>query len=141
MKNKLFFAFVNLIFFLSIGNTAIAQEVRSPLDDKEVETVIPASPGENWTWVKAHWSWDGARYKWKRGMYIEIRKGYIWVDGKWERNQKTGWWKFNEGYWQKEGEGSDVKNDANTLEIDKESKEKRQENKAGSLYIKTGSSK
>ncbi|MGB1248975.1 MAG: hypothetical protein ACPG4Z_08810, partial [Chitinophagales bacterium] len=71
----------------------------------------------------------------------EKRQGYIWIDGEWERSRKSGWWKYNKGYWRKDSEISKVKNDENTSIDDKKSKEKRQENKKGGLYIKTGSSK
>lgn len=140
MKKTLTLIF-SLIMIIAFSFTANAQEVRSPLDPKEKTEVIPASPGEGWSWVKAHWAWDGGRYKWKKGMYVETRKGYVWVDGEWERNQKSGWWKYNPGYWQKETEASEVKNDENTAEELKESKEKRHQNKSGGLFIKTGSSK
>lgn len=126
------------IFFT---NTIQAQEVKRPIPNKVQNEAIPVSPGENWTWVKGHWTWDGGKYVWKKGMYTEKRTGSIWIDGEWERNQKSGWWKFNEGYWQKESDQSDVSTDMNTLEKDKASKEKRQKNKSGGLYIKTGNSK
>lgn len=140
MKKQLFI-FITIMSLIGLSFSATAQEVRSPLDPKESTSVIPASPGEGWTWVKAHWNWDGGKYVWKKGMYVETRKGYTWMDGLWERNQKSGWWRYNAGYWQKEKETSDVKNDNNTSEDDKENKEQRHQNKTGGLYIKTGSSK
>lgn len=63
------------------------------------------------------------------------------MNGEWERNQKSAWWKYNDGYWQKESDLSDVLNDSNTLEKDKAYKEKRQENKSSGFFIKTGNSK
>lgn len=131
----------SFMMILGLSVELEAQEVRSPLAPQETNEVIPVSPGEGWSWVKAHWAWDGGKYKWKKGMYVETRKGYIWMDGEWERNQKSGWWKYNPGYWQKASELSEVKNDENTSEEMKKSKEKRHENKSGGLYIKTGSSK
>ena len=137
---KTIFIFITLTSLMVFSFSANAQEVKSPLEPKETTNAIPASPGADWTWVKAHWNWDGGNYVWKRGMYVETRKGYSWMDGQWERNQKSGWWKYNSGYWLKEKESSDVKNDKNTAEDDKENKEQRHQNKTGGLYIKTGSS-
>ena len=130
-----------IIFSFLMAFNVKAQELRKPLAPKVANEVISASPGEEWTWVKGHWTWDGGKYIWKRGMYVQKRKGFIWMDGEWERNQRSGWWKYNEGYWQKDSEASSVKNDNNTKEEDKASKDKRKSNKAGGLYIKTGSSK
>ncbi len=138
---KTLLTIITLIFCLSISLEVSAQEIKRPLADKEETEAIPKSPGENYAWVKAHWYWDGGRYKWRKGVYVEKRQGYIWIDGEWERSRKSGWWKYNKGYWRKDSEISKVKNDENTSIDDKKSKEKRQENKKGGLYIKTGSSK
>ena len=133
--------FTLLIFSVFFSLSINAQEVKRPLTPKVINEVVSASPGDKWTWVKGHWDWDGGRYIWKRSMYVELRNGYIWIDGEWERNQKSGWWKYNDGYWQKDTEASNVSNDKNTDDKDKASKEKRKENKSGGLFIKTGSSK
>lgn len=138
---KTIFILLSITFCLIFSNTIQAQEVKRPLTAKVTNEEIPASPGENWTWVKGHWKWDGGKYVWKKGMFTEKRTGSIWIDGEWERNQKSGWWKFNHGYWQKKSVDSEVSNDKNTLEKDRASKEKRKENKSGGLYIKTGNSK
>lgn len=140
MKKKYALIF-SIIMILGLSFGLQAQELRSPLDPKEATEIIPASPGEGWSWVKAHWVWDGARYKWKKGMYVETRTGYVWKDGEWERNSKSGWWKHNPGYWQKASEISSVKNDGNTSDEMKKSKDKRHQNKSGGLFIKTGSTK
>ena len=65
MKNKMYidkkiiFIFITL---MSISYSLNAQEVKSPLEPKETSNIIPASPGEGWTWIKAHWNWDGGKY-------------------------------------------------------------------------------
>lgn len=136
--------FITLLLFTSCifySNSIVAQELRSPLEDKVKNEVIPIPPGEDWTWVKGHWKWDGGKYVWRKGIYTEKRTGSIWIDGEWERNQKTGWWKYNSGYWQKESRQSDVTNDRNTSQSDRASKEKRKNNKSGGLFIKTGTPK
>lgn len=138
---KTFFTFFILIFLLALNSNLNAQEVKRPLTDKVINETIPMSPGETWTWVKGHYHWDGGRYIWKKGMYTEIRNGYSWMDGEWERDQKSGWWKYNDGYWKKNSEKSDVKNDNNTTKEDKVGKDKRKDNKSGGMFIKTGSSK
>lgn len=138
---KTIFTIILITVSIFLGSTLQAQEVKRPISPKVANEVIPIAPGENWTWVKGHWKWDGGKYAWKKGMYTEKRTGSIWIDGEWERNQKSGWWKFNQGYWQKEADQSDVTNDKNTLETDRASKEKRKENKSTGLFIKTGSSK
>lgn len=138
---KILLIITTLIFCFCLNFEISAQELRSPLADKKEIEVKPTSPGDNFAWVKAHWYWDGGKYKWRKGTYVEKRSGYIWIDGEWERNRKSGWWRYNKGYWQKDSEMSTVKNDGNTAEESKESKEKRQQNKTGGLFIKTGSSK
>lgn len=139
MKKSLFII-ITIMSIMSIHFSAQAQEVKSPLDPLESTSIIPPAPGPGMSWVKAHWSWDGGKYIWEKGTYVETRKGYSWVDGQWERNPSGGWWKFHSGYWQKEKESSEVKNDTNTSEEVKENKEQRQQNKVGGLFIKTGSS-
>lgn len=102
---------IQLLFIaLFISSFAIAQEVKKPLDPKSKTEIVPEAPGEDYAWVKSHWMWDGGKYTWKEGYYIEAKEGYDWIDGDWERNVKTGWWRFNEGYWRKRGDGVEFKN-------------------------------
>lgn len=104
MKFKLtLFIFLNLLI---LGNLS-AQEVKYPLEAKVENEIIPSPPGENYTWIKGHWEFQHGTYFWVDGDYVETHEGYIWKDGFWERNQKTGWWIFNEGYWQKINNGID----------------------------------
>lgn len=106
--------FFIFLFFLGLN----AQELKSPLADKVQNEVIPESPGEEFTWVKAHWEFKDGKYQWVDGQYIELIEGHKWQDGYWERNQKTGWWVFNEGYWQKSGGNIDFNNaQKNTMNI------------------------
>ena len=136
MKNILLVLFTMLT--LSVSNLS-AQDVKSPLAPQDKITVTPASPGENWSWVKPHWKWDGGEYEWKKGMYVQTKVGYSWMDGKWERDKKSGWWKFSDGYWQKESESTSVEIETRNGEGAKTSNQK----KGGTqkFYIKTGSSK
>lgn len=133
--------FTLLVFTIIFSINLNAQEVKNPIPPKVVNEAVSASPGEGWAWVKGHWDWDGGKYVWKKGMYVELKSGYIWMDGEWERSKRTGWWKFNEGYWQKDTETTNVDNDKNTKESDKASKQKRKDNKSSGLFIKTGPSK
>lgn len=87
-----------------------AQGIKNPLADKVQNEVIPESPGEEFTWVKGHWEFANGKYQWVDGQYIELMEGHQWQDGYWERNQKTGLWVFNEGYWQKSGGNIDFNN-------------------------------
>ena len=131
-----------LLFSIASAFTNLhAQNLKRPLTAKVINEPVSASPGEGWSWVKGHWEWDGTRYTWRKGMYTETKKGSEWIDGEWERNQKSGWWKYNDGYWRKVSDESDVENDKNTSEKDKAGKEKRHQNKTSGLFIKTGSSK
>ena len=138
---KTIFSLIILISFFSFNNNVIAQEVKRPITAKVINEPIPESPGDNMTWIKGHWSWDGARYTWLKGIYVELKTGSIWIDGEWERNQRSGWWKYSEGYWQKDSDQTDVENDRNTAEQDKAGKVQRQKNKTAGLFIKTGTPK
>lgn len=89
------------VCFLAFSSNLNAQELKNPLADKEVTTEIPPSPGENYTWVKPHWEFVYVKYEWIEGHYIETKEDYVWVDAEWGRNQKTGWWTMDPGYWQK----------------------------------------
>lgn len=135
MKN--FFTITLLIFTILISSRGYSQNIKKPLPPKVNKELVTKSPGENWTWVKGHWTWDETKYVWIRGMYIEIKEGYHWMDGEWERNQKTGWWSYNEGYWQKGmSQLTKVSIDANTTEEEKKKNEKRKDNYK--VFIRTG---
>lgn len=99
--NDMYKILILSIGFLLISSNAIAQEVKLPLADKEViEEEIPTSPGENYTWVEAHWEFVYVNYEWMEGHYIETKEKHTWVKAEWERNQKTGWFTMDPGYWQ-----------------------------------------
>lgn len=89
------------VCFLVFTSNINAQELRTPLEDKEVLEEIPPSPGENYTWVKPHWEFVYIKYEWIEGHWIENKEDHTWVNGEWDRNVKTGWWTFDPGYWQK----------------------------------------
>ncbi|MCB0510458.1 MAG: hypothetical protein KDC82_06815 [Bacteroidetes bacterium] len=104
------------IGFLFLGLNA--QGIKTPLADKVQNEIIPEAPSENHTWVKGHWEFINGKYQWQDGQYIEVKEGHKWQDGYWERNQKTGLWVFNEGYWQKSGANIDFSNSQkNTMSI------------------------
>ncbi len=105
MKQLVLFIGILLFSF----NTVIAQQIRTPLADKEKNVVAPPSPGENYTWVKPHWEYGNVKYEWVAGKYIETKKDHVWHDAYWERNQKTGWWVMNPGYWQRQDADLDFK--------------------------------
>ena len=96
---------IRIIFFslslLLSAQFVLAQELKYPLADKEKNLTIPVSPGEKYTWVKAHWEFVNGNYTWMPGVYIENLEFHVWRDGYWERNQKTAWWVYNSGYWQR----------------------------------------
>lgn len=97
MIQYLFLSFCLLLNF----HFLTAQELKNPLADIETNVVIPESPGENYTWVKPHWEFVKGDYVWMPGVYIENLEFHAWRDGYWVRNQKTGWWVYNPGYWQR----------------------------------------
>lgn len=97
-----------LLTFLLV-QTVDAQKIRTPLPDKVQTEAIPPSPGENYTWVKPHWKFVNTKYVWTPGKYIETKANHIWRDAYWERNQKTGWWVMNPGYWQRQDADLELK--------------------------------
>lgn len=130
--------FTLLVFMVALTFSINAQNVKKPLAPKVKNEIISTPPGEEWSWVKGHWDWNSVKYAWKRGMYVQKKEGYSWVDGDWERDNKSGWWKMNDGYWKKDAEFSDVDNDKNTKDKDKAAKAKRKKNKSKGMFIKTG---
>lgn len=99
-----------LLIALILFTVTYAQEVKHPLEAKVRNEVAPEHIVENHIWVKSHYKWEAGKYAWIDGYFLEAKEGYDWVDGDWERNVKTGWWKFNDGYWRKRGAGVDFKN-------------------------------
>lgn len=106
-----------LIVLAFVSLSLSAQEVKHPLERivKEKNEIIPPAPSENLVWVKSNWKWENGRYVWHNGYYQEPLEGNTWVDGDWERNTKTGWWVFNEGYWRKKNNGIDFKSKSETV--------------------------
>jgi hypothetical protein len=96
---------IRLLFLSLVTSVSLqvlnAQELKNPLANKESNVSIPASPGDDMAWVKPHWEFIDGDYAWISGAYIENLEFHTWKDGYWERNQKTGWWVFNAGYWQR----------------------------------------
>jgi len=92
--------FLSFTLFVST-QILLSQELKYPLADKETNLSVPVSPNENSTWVKAHWEFVQSDYVWMPGVFIENLEYHAWRDGYWERNQKTGWWGYNPGYWQR----------------------------------------
>ncbi len=137
---KLLFTIIAFTIFASFTNLN-AQDIKRPLTAKVVNEVVPTPPSENLSWVKGHWNWDGARYSWLKGEYVDTKEGAEWIDGEWERDQNSGWWKYNDGYWRKVSDNTAVNNNKNTADSDKAGKEKRQQNKSGGFFIKTTSPK
>jgi hypothetical protein len=98
-----------LIIALLLFTFTNAQEIKFPLEAKVKKESAPELLVENHTWVKSHYKWDAGKYVWVDGYFLEEKEGFEWVDGSWERNVKTGWWKFNDGYWRKKGDGVEFK--------------------------------
>ena len=138
MKTKLTFLTILLLFI--VGNIS-AQEIKYPLEAKVQKEDVPTSPGEDFVWVKGHYEYAGGKYTWVDGKFTPKREGHKWMDGYWERNQKTGWWVFNEGYWQKENNDLEVRSDNKVVSISKSEGTPQEEVvvKPTGLFIKTTS--
>lgn len=98
----------------SLGSVAVPAAsaiviVREAPPEPRSERVMP--PRKNKVWVPGHWDWRGNRHVWVRGKYINTRRGYYYVEPKWE--ERDGRWQLERGTWrrgQRDRDGDGVPN-------------------------------
>jgi hypothetical protein len=79
------------------GGTVVATMPEMPAPPAE-ESVIAASPGAAYVWVKGCYNWDGARYLWTPGAWVQTpRPNAVWVAGHWQPT--NGGYVWVSGFW------------------------------------------
>lgn len=64
-----------------------------------VERVPP--PRRGYVWAPGYWRWNGNRHVWARGHWERERRGYHYVDPRWETRGPGNSYEFHRGGWER----------------------------------------
>lgn len=81
--------------------TASAEEtyVEAPIGPPPARAeTIPARPSPRHFWVSGYWTWDGSRHTWVPGHYVLERRGFAYVQPRWQA-LGTGHFRYYPGGW------------------------------------------
>lgn len=104
------FAYILTIFIVLSFTTEVAaiSRVKPPRNNKVVQ-IRPSRPyvrifkpmniKHGYVWVEGHWKWNRRihNYVWINGYLAKSKRGKVWVGGNWKA--KKGGWVYTRGKW------------------------------------------
>ena len=79
----------------ALAETFVDVQIAPPAPRVEV---MPRRPSPRHLWIRGYWGWDGAHHVWVPGHYVLARRGYIYVEPRWEAAGR-GHWHWRRGGW------------------------------------------
>ncbi|HXK20487.1 MAG TPA: hypothetical protein VNG33_21905 [Polyangiaceae bacterium] len=79
----------------ALAETFVDVQTAPPVTRVEV---VPVRPSPRHVWIRGYWGWDGYHHLWVPGHYVLARRGYVYVEPRWEAAGR-GHWHWHRGGW------------------------------------------
>ena len=93
-KAAVIMAVIMMLGFAASAQTYVKIRPKAPVIEKT------QAPDNHHIWVDEEWTWKKGKYRYSGGHWIDRRRGYTWVPGRWERKGRFGE-RWIPGHWQR----------------------------------------